>query len=73
MKQQRKVSYLSNNGRVNRPVPFVRLSGKWLKEIGFEIGSNFKLTINNTSDHSNPHTLTLTPIDSSINNKSDIL
>ena len=68
MKHKRIVSYLSNSRSVNRPVPFVRLSGKWLEDIGFNIGSSFTIVIHKSTDISNPQSITLTPNDPSIIN-----
>ena len=67
MKYRRKVSYLNNRSSVNRAVPFVRLSGKWLEEIGFNIGSSFIIAIHKSNNSPNPQSITLTPIDPSIN------
>ncbi|WP_273803256.1 SymE family type I addiction module toxin [Providencia rettgeri] len=37
------VGYLPNRGKPN-PSPQLTLSGKWLKVLGFEVGSHFTLT-----------------------------
>ncbi|MGG4664583.1 SymE family type I addiction module toxin [Providencia vermicola] len=37
------MGYLPNNGKPN-PSPQLTISGKWLKEIGFEVGSHFTPT-----------------------------
>ena len=65
MKYKRVVSYLINPKSVNRAVPFVRLSGKWLEEIGFIIGGSFTIAIHKSNNTSNPQSITLTPIDPS--------
>lgn len=37
------VGYLPNNGKPN-PSPQLTISGKWLKELGFEVGTHYTLT-----------------------------
>ncbi|MEY0536175.1 SymE family type I addiction module toxin [Providencia rettgeri] len=37
------VGYLPNRGKPN-PSPQLIISGKWLKELGFEVGSHYTLT-----------------------------
>ncbi|MGG4665616.1 SymE family type I addiction module toxin [Providencia vermicola] len=37
------VSYLPNNGKPN-PSPQLTISGNWLKERGFEVGTHYTLT-----------------------------
>ncbi|MGG4665492.1 SymE family type I addiction module toxin [Providencia vermicola] len=37
------VGYLPNNGKPN-PSPQLTISGKWLKELGFEVGTYYTLT-----------------------------
>ncbi|USR65133.1 type I toxin-antitoxin system SymE family toxin [Providencia stuartii] len=37
------MGYLPNNGKPN-PSPQLTISGKWLKEIGFEVGTHYTLT-----------------------------
>ncbi|EPL6457045.1 SymE family type I addiction module toxin [Providencia rettgeri] len=37
------VGYLPNSGKPN-PSPQLIISGKWLKELGFEVGSHYTLT-----------------------------
>ncbi|MTC54021.1 type I addiction module toxin, SymE family [Providencia alcalifaciens] len=37
------MGYLPNRGKPN-PRPQLTISGKWLKELGFEVGSHFTLT-----------------------------
>ena len=44
MKEERTVSYLYGTG-MKKPVPMIKLSGKWLEEIGFGIGQEFILTV----------------------------
>ncbi|MFD1094113.1 SymE family type I addiction module toxin [Providencia vermicola] len=34
------VGYLPNNGKPN-PSPQLTISGKWLKELGFEVGTHY--------------------------------
>nr|WP_282557793.1 SymE family type I addiction module toxin [Providencia burhodogranariea] len=41
--RQYSVGYLPNRGKPN-PSPQLTISGKWLKELGFEIGSHYTLT-----------------------------
>ena len=41
--RQYRVGYLPNKGKPN-PSPQLIISGKWLKELGFEMGSHFTLT-----------------------------
>ncbi|WP_336313813.1 SymE family type I addiction module toxin [Providencia sp. PROV033] len=41
--RQYAVGYLPNRGNPN-PSPQLTISGKWLKELGFEVGSHFTLT-----------------------------
>ncbi|USR65136.1 type I toxin-antitoxin system SymE family toxin [Providencia stuartii] len=36
------VGYLPNNGKPN-PSPQLTISGKWLKELGFEVGTHYTL------------------------------
>ncbi|WP_405471041.1 SymE family type I addiction module toxin [Morganella morganii] len=38
------MGYLPNRGKPN-PSPQLIISGKWLKELGFEVGSHFTLTL----------------------------
>src|SRR5579859_171838 len=42
--RQLKVGYLSNTGN-SEPVPFLRMSGWWLADAGFEIGTNIRVTV----------------------------
>nr|ELR5153094.1 SymE family type I addiction module toxin [Providencia rettgeri] len=37
------MGYLPNSGKPN-PSPQLIISGKWLKELGFEVGSHYTLT-----------------------------
>ncbi|HEC8329934.1 TPA: SymE family type I addiction module toxin [Providencia rettgeri] len=37
------MGYAPNRGKPN-PSPQLTLSGKWLKEMGFEVGSHYTLT-----------------------------
>ncbi|HCR4019240.1 TPA: SymE family type I addiction module toxin [Morganella morganii] len=37
------MGYLPNRGKPN-PSPQLTISGKWLKEFGFEVGSHYPLT-----------------------------
>lgn len=39
MKKERIISYRANCNF--KEVPYIRLSGKWLQDMGFTIGSNF--------------------------------
>ncbi|MBG5918798.1 SymE family type I addiction module toxin [Providencia stuartii] len=41
--RQYTVGYAPNRGKPN-PSPQLTLSGKWLKEMGFEVGSHYTLT-----------------------------
>ncbi|HHR5846035.1 TPA: SymE family type I addiction module toxin [Providencia alcalifaciens] len=41
--RQYAVGYLPNRGKPN-PRPQLTISGKWLKDLGFEVGSHFTLT-----------------------------
>ncbi|EPQ5230154.1 TPA: type I toxin-antitoxin system SymE family toxin [Providencia rettgeri] len=41
--RQYTVGYAPNRGKSN-PSPQLTLSGKWLKEMGFEVGSHYTLT-----------------------------
>ncbi|MDA3861512.1 MAG: SymE family type I addiction module toxin [Melioribacteraceae bacterium] len=43
MKTKRKVSYTQNEK--SRTVPFIRLSGAWLSDLGYSVGSNFAISI----------------------------
>jgi len=40
MKTERKTSYMAYE---KNKVPFIRLSGKWLSNIGFNVGTKFQL------------------------------
>lgn len=44
MKTKRKTSYLAYE---NNKVPYIRISGKWLEDIGFRVGENFSLDVKN--------------------------
>ncbi|WP_337228375.1 SymE family type I addiction module toxin [Proteus faecis] len=37
------MGYLPNNGKPN-PSPQLIISGKWLNELGFEVGTHYTLT-----------------------------
>lgn len=66
MKKARKTSYIAYK---NKCVPFIRLSGKWLEELGFNVGSNFMLVKEN-----NKLTLSLInsePINNSLNSNKE--
>nr|WP_242461568.1 SymE family type I addiction module toxin [Providencia rettgeri] len=41
--RQYTVGYVPNRGKPN-PSPQLTLSGKWLNELGFEVGSHYTLT-----------------------------
>lgn len=42
MKLLRKISYLKST---SKPVPYIRLMGEWLSLFGFNIGSDYKMTV----------------------------
>ena len=43
MKILRKISYLKSPN--SEPVPYIRLIGEWLSLFGFNIGADYKLTV----------------------------
>jgi hypothetical protein len=42
----RKISYLSP-ANSKQSVPFIRISGKWLQQLGFNIGDQFTIQLTN--------------------------
>lgn len=46
MKVIRKISYLSP-ANSKQSVPFIRISGKWLQQLGFNIGDQFTIQLTN--------------------------
>lgn len=60
MISERKTSYITYD---NKSVPFIRISGKWLEKIGFNIGSKYQLRISDNG-------ITLIPITSTSPNTS---
>lgn len=51
MKTLRKTSYLAYQ---KHKVPFIRLSGKWLEDLGFKVHSTFTLIVEDNSIQLSP-------------------
>lgn len=43
MERNYKVSYIMHPKESKIDIPFIRISGMWLRELGFDVGTKFKL------------------------------